>query len=348
METINIVLTSSEYYAPYTYVLMLSILENTSREIKFYIMTNDMTDLTKDRFEKLKEKHNFEIEYVAVDTKDYPLPKQQRANAIVYSKMNLPKFIPDLKKCLVFDSDIIVKIDVGEIYDIDLGDNYVAWVPDQIDVTLKKESYWLDNFNMSKDKQYINSGVLLLNLEAYKKDNIEQKLIENYEKFKDDILFFDQDLFYITLSDKCIYLDYEYNYLSQLPYTDSKLKERLKETSKIIHYGADLKPWFYPLEEQAEVWWSYARKTPFYEEILKRMTISGIALPPPPKNIVKSAITSFIGNTKSYKTLLREKQKIVTSAKNIYTKTKSKRKDNLSFSIYSPRSKLKFSLEKIA
>ena len=27
METINIVLTSSEYYAPYTYVLMLSILE---------------------------------------------------------------------------------------------------------------------------------------------------------------------------------------------------------------------------------------------------------------------------------------------------------------------------------
>ena len=124
---------------------------------------------------------------------------------------------------------------------------------------------------MPKNKQYINSGVLLLNLEAYKKDNIEQKLIENYEKFKDDILFFDQDLFYITLSDKCIYLDYEYNYLSQLPYTDSKLKERLKETSKIIHYGADLKPWFYPLEEQAEVWWSYARKTPFYEEILLRM-----------------------------------------------------------------------------
>ena len=348
METINIVLTSSEYYAPYTYVLMLSILENTSREIKFYIMTNDMTDLTKDRFEELKNRKNCEIEYVFVDTKNYPLPKQQRANAIVYSKMNLPKFIPDLKKCLVFDSDIIVKTDVGKIYDIDLGDNYVAWVPDQIDITLKKETYWLDNFNMPKDKQYINSGVLLLNLDAYKKDNIEQKLLENYEKFKDDILFFDQDLFYITLSDKCIYLDYEYNYLSQLPYTDKTVKERLKKTAKIIHYGADLKPWFFPLEEQAEIWWSYARKTPFYEEILKRMTISGIALPPPPKNIVKSAITSFIGNTKSYKTLLREKQKIVTSAKNIYTKTKSKRKDNLSFSIYSPRSKLKFSLEKIA
>lgn len=129
---------------------------------------------------------------------------------------------------------------------------------------------------MPKNKQYINSGVLLLNLEAYKKDNIEQKLIENYKKFKDDILFFDQDLFYITLSDKCIYLDYEYNYLSQAPYTDPKLKNRLRQSSKIIHYGFDYKPWNYPEEEQAEIWWQYARKTPFYEELLYRMNCNAV------------------------------------------------------------------------
>lgn len=291
MDLINIVLTSSEYYAPYTYVLMLSILENTSRKVKFYILTTDITESTKDRFETLKNSGTCEIEYVEVDLKNYPLPKQQRANAIVYSKMNLPKFIPDLKKCLVLDSDIIVKIDVGEIYDIDLGENYVAWVPDQIDIAKKKEDFWLDNFNMPKDKQYINSGVLLLNLEAYKKDSIEKKLLENYKKFKKDILFFDQDLFYITLSDKCIYLDYEYNYLSQLPYTDSEIKERLKKTAKIIHYGADLKPWFYPLEEQAEIWWSYAKRTPFYEEILLRMNAANS----------KYYISSHLDNLKNYR-----------------------------------------------
>ena len=277
MNTINIVLTSSEYYIPYTYVLMQSILENTSRNIKFYILTDDVSEQTKNKLEKIKKVKNCDIEYILVDTSGYPIPQQERAHAIVYSKMNIPKFIPNLKKCLVLDSDMIVKIDVGEIYDVELGDNYVAWVPDQIDVKLKTEKMWIDDFNVPKDKQYINSGLLLLNMDAYKKDNIEQKLIKNYEKFKDKIVFFDQDLFYITLSDKCIYLDYEYNYLSQLPYTNKEVKQRLIKTAKIIHYGAHLKPWIYPLEEQAEIWWQYARKTPFYEEIMLRMTMAHTA-----------------------------------------------------------------------
>lgn len=55
-----------------------------------------------------------------------------------------------------------------------------------------------------------------------------------------------------------------------------------KDKTKIIHYPGLEKPWFYPEMELANIWWSYARKTPFYEEIMKRMTISGIALPPPP------------------------------------------------------------------
>lgn len=272
MEKINIVLTSSEYYVPYTYVLILSVLKNTYRAIKFYILTADISEESKRKFELLKSRFDFEIEYVYVNLESYPVPKQARANAIVFSKMNLPTFIPNLKKCLVLDSDIIVKIDISEIYDIDLEDKYVAWVPDQINSLTTKEKYWFQKFCMEPEKLYINSGVLLLNLDEYKKDKIEEKILINYEKYKDDILFFDQDLLYITLSDKCIYLPYEYNYLSQLPYTDSDLKNKLKYSSKIIHFGADYKPWFYPLEEQAEIWWEYARQTPYYEEILKRMS----------------------------------------------------------------------------
>ena len=40
---------------------------------------------------------------------------------------------------------------------------------------------------------------------------------------------------------------------------------------KIIHFQEESKPWNNPDEEYADVWWEYARKTPFYEECLKRM-----------------------------------------------------------------------------
>lgn len=269
MEKINIVLTSSEYYIPYTYVLMQSILENTNRTLKFYILTTDITEISQEKFNILKQIRDFDIEFIYVDLNNYPIPKQARANSIVYAKMNIPKFIPELKKCLVFDSDIIVQTDIGKIYDINLEENYVAWVADPIDVTLRPS--WVDKFSISKEKQYINSGVLVFNLELYKNDNIESKLLENYQKFKKDIVFFDQDLLYITLNKKSIYLDYKYNYLCQLKYDKPGLKEQLRQNALIIHYGTDKKPWVYPDSEKAEIWWDYARRTPYYEIILQRM-----------------------------------------------------------------------------
>lgn len=47
--------------------------------------------------------------------------------------------------------------------------------------------------------------------------------------------------------------------------------EEFKDSFKnyyIIHYCDSFKPWNSPHLEKADVWWSYARKTPFYEEIL--------------------------------------------------------------------------------
>lgn len=268
-EEINVVLTSSEYYVPYTYVLMQSILENTNRKIHFYILTYDISSISKENFEILKNIKDFKIDYVYIDIKQYPIPKQMRANPIVYAKMNLPQFLPELKKCIVLDSDIIVLTDIGKIYDIDLGDNYVAWVKDPIDVEINPR--WIVNFGLPKEKSYINSGVLILNLDAYKKDNIEEKLLKNYAKFQKDILFFDQDLLYITLSEKCIYLDYKYNYLCALPYDEPGLKDAIRSRAEIIHYGTDKKPWVLPNLELAYIWWQYARRTPYYEIILERM-----------------------------------------------------------------------------
>ena len=57
-----------------------------------------------------------------------------------------------------------------------------------------------------------------------------------------------------------------------------------KDKTNIIHYPGLEKPWFYPEMQHADIWWEYARRTPFYEEILKRMAMSAIPMPPPPGN----------------------------------------------------------------
>lgn len=262
--TINVVLTSSDAYVPYTYVCMQSIIKNTNKKINFYILSDNMSEVSKNYLSLLSNS----IKYINVDISSYPTPMQSRAHPIVYSKLFLPSLLPDLKKCLVLDSDIIVNCDISKLYNIDLKDNYVAWVADPIDINTDTSSH-VNSIN--QQKQYINSGVLLLNLTQYKLANIEQKIFDNYNKYQNHIVFFDQDLLYITLSHKAIYLDYIYNYLPTLQYQKPGINEYCDKNYKILHFGTDIKPWFYPSSKFANIWWSYARQTPFYEEILQRL-----------------------------------------------------------------------------
>ena len=59
--------------------------------------------------------------------------------------------------------------------------------------------------------------------------------------------------------------------IDTLPRSSKKLLLNALRIKKIIHYNSQFKPWFYPDKPYADIWWSYARETPFYEEILARL-----------------------------------------------------------------------------
>ena len=39
----------------------------------------------------------------------------------------------------------------------------------------------------------------------------------------------------------------------------------------IIHYANETKPWYNPEDIFADIWWKYARLTPFYESLLLKL-----------------------------------------------------------------------------
>ena len=46
---------------------------------------------------------------------------------------------------------------------------------------------------------------------------------------------------------------------------------RAKHNAIVVHWaGATAKPWDFPNENMAEIWWSYAQSSPYYEEIVAR------------------------------------------------------------------------------
>ena len=99
----------------------------------------------------------------------------------------LPK---ELNKCIFLDVDICVCKDLSEIFNIDIKDNYIAGVLDP-DFYLSEEQN-CKRLNISSMKQYVNIGILIMNLKEIRINNMTQKFIElskkNYESHGQDVI----------------------------------------------------------------------------------------------------------------------------------------------------------------
>ena len=66
----------------------------------------------------------------------------------------------------------------------------------------------------------------------------------------------------------------------------------------IIHYCSPRKPWNMPSVEYSQIFWHYARKTPFYEEIVFENTMQNISFDqfiiPSPSPTIETAIKGLI------------------------------------------------------
>ncbi|MCW1562488.1 hypothetical protein OLS58_00140, partial [Campylobacter jejuni] len=61
-----------------------------------------------------------------------------------------------------------------------------------------------------------------------------------------------------------------------------------------IHYCDYFKPWNSPHLPKADIWWHYARQTPFYEEILfKNITQNSL-------NIIQNSIQGAVERVKAH------------------------------------------------
>ncbi|OLA94346.1 MAG: hypothetical protein BHW64_04285 [Candidatus Melainabacteria bacterium LEY3_CP_29_8] len=94
-----------------------------------------------------------------------------------------------------------------------------------------------------------NSGVLLINNELWKRDNIINTLFKNVEEIRDKIRWPDQCVLNYTFKDKVLYVSPKYN-LQHSAYKDTKYNlytkheiHYAKAFPVIVHYTSCDKPW---------------------------------------------------------------------------------------------------------
>ena len=303
-KAVPIVVSSSNEYVPYLSVFLQSLIDNCNSHSNYEItvLEQNITNENKKRIKRQITRKNITVNFINMKQtleKFKELCYGRHFTVETYSRFFIPELLPQYDKCIYLDIDMIVLADIKELFDTDIEGKSIAACKDAIMNALYKQNlkymktYFEKTLKIDSPEKYFQGGVSIMNCSKMRELNTKEDLIKL--SLSQKVLFVDQCITNMYFKDDIKYLDMSWNYefehanirkqylIERLPLNIMTEYLNAKANPKIIHFAGDRKPWRYPDEEYAEIWWEYARKTPFYEEILKRMTMSGTALPPPPR-----------------------------------------------------------------
>ncbi len=270
MANLNICYALDEIYIEQALVSIASILKNSNYDDKFnfYIMENCLNEQQRNLFEELKSIKEFNIEFININIEDFiscpilkdikPEYSNYHVTMPTYFRFHAPKYFANLDKILYLDCDVIVRTSLEELFNINI-ENYAAMMAEDASNNIEKDRLNLQN--------YFNAGVMMINLDYWRKNNITNKLFEYCITNKENILWQDQDIINSVLNENILKIKHEWNY-QYFQYEYSRPEEM--RTCKILHFAGRFKPWLIPFECSIyDIYYYYLSMTPLKNNIIE-------------------------------------------------------------------------------
>jgi lipopolysaccharide biosynthesis glycosyltransferase len=152
-----------------------------------------------------------------------------------YARYFIPEMFPSIGRCIYLDADLMVFRDLAEVFQMDLGGNVAAAVRDigarnkPINPVLKRR------LGLRDERNYFNSGFIIMELNAWRRERLPEKLVDiSIERF-DQLDVLDQDALNIVLEDRILLIDKAWN--------TSQYEKPNPLTGHIVHLIGTVKPW---------------------------------------------------------------------------------------------------------
>ena len=269
-ESIPIFFSIDDNYAPYLAVALNSLIKNASqdREYNVIVLHQELSAENQTRLSAL-EAPNVSIEFYAME-RGLESITDRRSNYLrcdyftltIYFRLFIARMFPEYDKAIYVDSDVVLLGDIAELYDTPLADNYIGACRDKSVADVPPLVCYMENcIGVSKD-EYINSGVLLMNLAVLREKNFDGHFLELLNTYHFDSIAPDQDYINAICNGRILYLDEAWDTMPNDNAPENK-------AAKLVHYNLFSKPWCYDGIQYAEHFWHYAKDSGYYEEILE-------------------------------------------------------------------------------
>jgi lipopolysaccharide biosynthesis glycosyltransferase len=289
-KNIPVVFACDNNYSPYLGVCIKSILENAdaSRNYDLIVLQTAITSANQMLLQLLVSNYkNAFIRFVDI-TKSIgkiQLPIHNYFTKETYYRLFLPKILENYNKIIYLDVDLVVLKDISKLYDINVDECLIGATRDfgMIKNYLKDKVYrkhkvvkycheklFLDKYD---SLNYSQAGVLLMNLEEMRKIDFINLAIGMLARYI--YILVDQDILNSICRKRIKRIPHNWDFIDilyekdkeVLPYELNDEYNIAQNDPYIIHFGGEEKPWLYNVPF-AHLFWKYARKTSYYEELL--------------------------------------------------------------------------------
>ncbi len=287
--SINICFSSSEEYAPFVSVVIQSILDNRNENDLYDIVicTVDMLPRTQSLLQLMaKDVENVSIRFCNIKhlVEDIAFYTWAHFTPNTYYRLLIPEIFAKYDTVLYLDSDVVVCDDIAALFRTEIADGFLFAAARDTHV----ESYrargnknFIDNcrsLGIDEGEPYFQCGVSLFRIQAMREAFPDNFLVKDASA--NQYTWMDQDLLNKRCRGRIQQLPNRWNimvlndeieserFLPQ-PLLDEYFHAR--QNPGIIHYVGRSIPFYRPEIDFAELYWPHARKTPFYEILLKKM-----------------------------------------------------------------------------
>lgn len=277
-EKIHIAFCSDSNYVMPTGVAVASICENNKEEnLVFHIVVTDGKSEEMDALKKIVSEYKREIFFYPISSSnllDFACKGSNHVSVTGFARVLLPDLLPNsINKVIYLDGDTITLRSVRPLWDFFLKeDEPLAAVVDESSLSPLRRKPLKTPLTIP----YCNSGVLLLNLDCWRKEGLQSKVSECAREKSFPLL--DQDVLHYFFQERVKLLPITFN--TQMGFLNKRMEEQwvdyrhyedLAEALRnptIVHFTGQ-KPWKSKNTMYWEEWYYYFNKIDFPDIIYK-------------------------------------------------------------------------------
>jgi len=254
-------------YTRHAGAMLASLFSHTPGQVCAHIVhNNSLTADNKRKLQAIAQRFGKEIRFYPVQLSEAVRPLAGHVTEGALFRLLLPELV-DAAKIIYFDCDIVVTLDIAELWNIDLSGSPVAAVLDP-GIPVFPEAFRQRILQTGVSLQaYFNSGVMVLDLDILRANyRLFEQATEYLQRYPESV-FHDQDALNWLFQQHYLQLDSRYNRIVS--------RSGLEESQRpAVWHFAGVKPWDYYASGMDMLYWKALALTPWQNSVFDGLAVA--------------------------------------------------------------------------